>query len=100
MSPDDTASASLPATVRVNLGERSYDVLIGTGLVAHAAELIHASLGAARCAIVTDENVAKHYLGTLERALAALGRHAGTVVLPPGEATKSSASLALSPRGP
>jgi 3-dehydroquinate synthase len=94
MSPGNTASAGLPATVRVNLGERSYNVLIGTGLLAGAAELIHASLGAARCAIVTDENVAKHHLGTLEKALAALGRHAGTAVLPPGEATKSFASLA------
>ena len=94
MSPDDTASAGMPATVRVDLGERSYDVLIGTGLLARAADLVHARLGAARCAIVTDANVAKHHLGTLEQALAALGRHAGTAVLPPGEATKSFASLA------
>jgi 3-dehydroquinate synthase len=87
-------AASPPATVRVNLGKRSYDVLIGTGLLARAAELIHARLGAARCAIVTDENVARHHLGSLEKGLAALGRHAGTVVLPPGEATKSFTSLA------
>jgi len=89
-----TASASPPATVRVDLGERSYDVLIGTGLLEGAAELIHGRLGAARCAVVTDENVARHHLAPLEQGLAALGRHAGTVVLPPGEATKSFASLA------
>jgi 3-dehydroquinate synthase len=94
MSPGNTASAGVPAAVRVDLGERSYDVLIGTGLLARAAGLIHGRLGAARCAIVTDENVARHHLGTLEKPLAALGRHAGTVVLPPGEATKSFASLA------
>ena len=69
-------------------------MLIGTGLLGQAAELIHARLGAARCAIVTDENVARHHLGTLEQQLAALGRHAGTVVLPPGEGTKSFQSLA------
>ncbi len=89
-----TGSASQPATVRVSLGERSYDVLIGTGLLARAPELIQARLGAARCAIVTDENVARHHLGVLEKGLAALGRHVDTVVLPPGEATKSFASLA------
>ena len=83
-----------PATVRVDLGERSYDVLIGTGLLAQATELVHARLGAARCAIVTDENVARHHLGALEEGLTARGRHAGTVVLPPGEGTKSFAVLA------
>jgi 3-dehydroquinate synthase len=87
-------SASPPATVRVSLGKRSYDVLIGTGLLAQAAELIHARLGAARCAIVTDENVAAHHLAPLEKELAARGRHLGTVVLPPGEPTKSFTSLA------
>ena len=83
-----------PATVRVDLGERSYDVLIGTGLLAQAAQLVHARLGAAQCAIVTDENVARHHLGALQEGLAARGRHAGTVVLPPGEGTKSFAVLA------
>jgi 3-dehydroquinate synthase len=80
--------------VRVGLRERSYDVLIGTGLLARAPELIHARLGAASCAIVTDENVARRHLAPLVTGLAALGRHAGTVVLPPGEATKSFPSLA------
>jgi 3-dehydroquinate synthase len=93
-SIQDAGSASRPATVRVSLGDRSYDVLIGSGLLARAAELIHARLGAARCAVVTDENVAGHHLARLEAALSAVGRHAGSVVLPPGEATKSFASLA------
>src|SRR5262245_49141138 len=87
-------SASPSATVRVNLGDRSYDVLIGTGLLGRAAELVHERLGSARCAIVTDENVARHHLAPLEQGLTALGRHAGTLVLPPGEGTKSFNSLA------
>jgi 3-dehydroquinate synthase len=84
---------SAPAAVRVGLGARSYDVLIGTGLLARAPELIGASLGPARCAIVTDENVAARHLAPLESGLTALGRHAGTVVLPPGEPTKSFPAL-------
>jgi 3-dehydroquinate synthase len=82
------------ATVRVWLGQRSYDVLIGAGLLARAPELIEARLGAARCAIVTDENVARSHLAPLESGLAALGRHLGSEVLAPGERTKSFPVLA------
>jgi 3-dehydroquinate synthase len=83
-----------PQAVRVGLGERSYDVLIGPGLLAQAAGLIQARLGAPKCAIVTDENVARHHLRPLEQGLAAQGRHAGSAVLASGETTKSFAVLA------
>jgi 3-dehydroquinate synthase len=83
------------ATVHVSLGDRSYDVLIGGGLLARAPDVIAARLGPARCAIVTDENVARSpALAPLERALAAQGRHLGTEVLAPGERTKSFPVLA------
>ena len=82
------------AEVGVRLeGGRSYDVLIGPGLLPRAAELIEARVGRARVGIVTDENVAARHLATVAGSLAATGRHAGTVVLPPGEATKSLAEL-------
>jgi len=85
------------ATIPVTLGSRSYDVLIGPGLMVHAADLIEARLGKgpgkAKCGIVTDANVASHHLAPLEASLKATGRHAGTEVLAPGEATKSFASL-------
>lgn len=80
--------------VRVALGERSYDVLIGAALLPQAADLFHARLGAPKCAVVTDENVAGHHLRPLEQGLAALGRHAGTIILAPGEGTKSFGILA------
>ncbi|CAN1723726.1 3-dehydroquinate synthase [Hyphomicrobium sp. 1Nfss2.1] len=76
-------------TVRVPLGDRAYDVLIGPGLLGRAAALIGERLGSARCAIVTDENVASFHLATLEAALKADGRHVGSIILPPGEKTKS-----------
>ena len=82
------------ATISVALGNRSYDVLIGAGLMADAPALIEARLGKARCGIVTDANVARRQLAPLEASLKAAGRHAGTEVLAPGEATKSFASLA------
>ena len=57
-----TASHAVRTVTRRRCGERAYDVLIGPGLLARAGELIAARLGAARCAIVTDENVARHHL--------------------------------------
>ncbi len=80
-------------TIHVDLGARAYDVLVGPNLVARAGELLVARLGKARAAIVTDDNVAAHHLPALEAALAAVGRHAGTIVMPPGESTKCFAEL-------
>ena len=79
--------------VPVELGTRSYDVQIGPGLLGKAAELIADTLGDARCGIVTDENVARQHLGSLEASLAASGRHAGSIILPAGESTKSFGQL-------
>lgn len=82
-----------PACVRVAVPGRAYDVLVGPGLIRSAAELIAARLGDRRCAIVTDAHVADRHLGPLETSLTTARRHAGAVVLPPGEATKSFAEL-------
>ena len=80
-------------TVAVKLGNRAYDVLIGPGLLAAAPDLIASRLGFANVGIVTDATVAAHHLAPLETSLQAGGRHAGTFVLAPGEATKSFTSL-------
>jgi 3-dehydroquinate synthase len=75
--------------VRVALEGRSYDVLVGPELAARAADLIDQRLGPARCAIVTDANVAAIHLSGVAAGLEARGWLAGTKVLPPGEASKS-----------
>jgi 3-dehydroquinate synthase len=79
--------------VRVALAGRPYDVLIGPQLSARAAELIAKHLAVAKCAIVTDANVAAYHLEGLAAGLAARGQLAGTKVLPPGEGSKSFAVL-------
>ena len=79
--------------VPVGLDGRSYDILIGPGLIAGAGRSIAERLAARACAIVTDERVGSHHLAALEAALTGHVRHAGTLILPPGEATKSFASL-------
>lgn len=88
-----TASLAQVRTVNVPLGSRAYEVLIGPGLIGRAGALIGARLGTARCAIVTDENVARFHLGALEAALGEGGRLVGSITLPPGEATKSFRQL-------
>jgi shikimate kinase / 3-dehydroquinate synthase len=90
-----TNTVPMPALrlVPVPLPGRAYDVLIAPGLVAEAGNLIAARFPKAKCGIVTDQNVARHHLVTLESSLRSQGLHAGTVVLPPGEGTKCFAQL-------
>lgn len=88
--PDPSLSRQ---TVRVDLGARSYDILIGPGLLAAAGTLLTPFLSAARAFIVTDENVAALHLNTLEKGLKTAGITANTRTLPAGEATKSMTEL-------
>ncbi|MCB1330281.1 MAG: 3-dehydroquinate synthase [Maritimibacter sp.] len=79
--------------VNVALGERSYEVRIGPGLVARAGAEIAPLLSRPKVAIVTEERVAGLHLEALTAALAAEGIAAEALILPPGEATKSWAHL-------
>ena len=47
-----------PVKVEVRLGTRTYDILIGPGLVGRAGDEIAARLPGVRAAVVTDRNVA------------------------------------------
>ncbi|MBI1181337.1 MAG: 3-dehydroquinate synthase [Alphaproteobacteria bacterium] len=76
-------------TVTVGLGDRSYDILVGTGLLQRAGELIRPALRRPKTFVVTDENVAALHLDGFRSALAAAGIEAGVHVLPAGEQTKS-----------
>ena len=88
------AQAPEPATgVRVAIAGRPYDVLIGPALLTTAADLISKHLGPARCAIVSDDNVASYHLEGLAADLKAQGLLAGTRILRAGEASKSFAVL-------
>lgn len=93
-APPSSLDANPSKTVHVELGDRSYDVLITRGLVRDAGSLIKARFGAVKCGVVTDENVARHHLSTLEDSLKAEGIFAGSIIMKPGEATKSFRNLA------
>jgi 3-dehydroquinate synthase len=74
--------------LRVEFGARSYDIVVGPGLVADAGPKIAPLLRRRQAVVVTDENVAPHYLEPLRASLAAAGIANEAVVLPPGEETK------------
>lgn len=84
-----TASATARRTVRVELADRSYDILIGPGLIAAAGREIAGRLKGRKIAVITDENVAPIYLDNFLAALKAEGIDAVSLVLPAGEKTKS-----------
>ncbi len=84
---------SVFGTVRVALGERAYDVVVGRGLLAEAEKHIGPLLARPRVAIVTDSNVEGLHLATLTAALARGGISANTIVLPAGEETKNFRQL-------
>src|SRR4029079_2210322 len=81
--------ASDPIVVNVALGERSYDIHIGRGLLALLGQKIAALRPGAKVAIVTDETVMRHHLAAAEATLAAAGITATSVTVPPGESSKS-----------
>ncbi len=80
-------------TVHVSLGDRSYDILIGSGLIARAGQEIASRLPGIRAAIVTDENLAKLHLPVLLSALEAAGITATPVVVAAGEKSKGFTTL-------
>lgn len=77
------------AEVSVELGARSYAILIGAGLIAEAGYFIRGLVPRAACAIITDENVAKLHLPALEQALDLASIRHSSVIVPSGEGSKS-----------
>ncbi|CAK0760920.1 3-dehydroquinate synthase [uncultured Gammaproteobacteria bacterium] len=88
-------SKTVPETVRVNLGPRSYDIVVGTGVLAEAGSRIAAMADKRRVIVISDQTVAGLHLATLERSLVAAGvaTTGPALLLPPGEGAKSFARL-------
>lgn len=79
-------------TIRVTLGERSYDIHVAPGLLAHAGALIK-PFARGVVPVVTDDDVAKHHLEFLLASLRHEKIDARPIILPSGESTKSFAQL-------
>ncbi len=81
-----------PQRVDIDLGERSYPIFIGPGLLQDSASWL-AYVQARNLLIVTNETIAPLYLQSLQQALA--GRRLAQVILPDGEQYKTLESFSL-----
>ena len=79
--------------VAVKLGRKSYEILVGDGLIAGAAEHLSGVLKRRKAFIVTDETVAGLHLERLVAGLRDGGIASHTTILPPGEKNKDFAHL-------
>jgi shikimate kinase/3-dehydroquinate synthase len=77
-----------PRRVPVALGDRAYDVVVGTGLLARAGALLAPVLPQKRAVIVADETVAALHLPALVAGLSEAGFETRQVTVSPGEASK------------
>lgn len=74
--------------VSVDLGDRSYHIHIGAGILGKLGACC-ADVGLkGKCLIITDENVGGHYGETAVKSLEAAGFAVTLITLPPGEQTK------------
>lgn len=83
------------ASVHVNLGSRSYDVLSAYGLLTQAAELIQKAGLKGKAAIISDSNVAPLYAQQLIDNLQKEGYSTSLHSVPAGEASKSMSNVEL-----
>jgi len=74
--------------LRVELGDRAYEILVGPRLLERAGKEISPLLRRRQVVIVSDETVAGHYLAVLRDSLSDAGIAHHAVLLPPGEETK------------
>jgi len=80
-------------TITVKMGRKSYDILVGDGLIDGAAEHLTKVLKRRKAFIVTDETVAGLHLERLMASLEAGGIACHATILPPGEKNKDFAHL-------
>jgi 3-dehydroquinate synthase len=81
-------------TLRVDLGARGYDVVVGAGLYEALDNVLAPRLGRKRALVVSDTNVMRAQGARFEAGLEAAGLDARFIVVEPGEETKCFASLA------
>ena len=93
-APSTVASTSARQIVHIDLGERSYPITIGAGLLDDPATWAQLPR-AATALIVTNSTVAPLYASRLRHALQGHYKTIHSVVLPDGEAHKDWATLNL-----
>lgn len=89
----DAATLTDPTKVRVELGDRSYDILIGADLISQAGTLVRPLTRQARVFVLSDANVWALHGAALKEGLASANLSTIEKVLPAGESTKNWVQL-------
>lgn len=79
----------IPESVDVRLGERSYKVLIGQGILESLGETLREANPGTSCAVITDSNVGPLYAGGVLKDLTDAGFKPTLVTIPAGEKSKA-----------
>ncbi len=87
------ATSAAATVVTVDLGPRSYDILIGRGILDRIGAELATRMPGRRVAVVTDANVARYHLNALNASLTAAGVDSTTITVEPGEKSKSFETL-------
>jgi len=84
---DSRSNAPTSRSVRVELGDRSYEIHVGPGLLARAGDLIAAAAGGGRRFVVTHPVIERLHGESLRHGLGAVPYE--TILVPSGERQKS-----------
>jgi len=79
--------------IPVSLGERSYDIVVEPGVSVSIGESLRNLAPTGKIGIVTDRQVARHYLKRTADSLKQAGLEPVPIVLPPGERSKTLATI-------
>ena len=82
-----------PTSIRVELADRAYDILIGENLLSNASAYLAPVLARPRIVIITDKTVSSLHLAPLRASLDDAGIQNDVIVVSPGEATKNFTQL-------
>jgi len=89
MNDHSSIATDTEGKLRLDLGDRSYDIVVGRNLLDQAGSLISPLMRGRKVIIVSDSNVAPLYQGKLEASLSEAGIEHSCVTLAAGEKTKS-----------
>src|SRR5918994_3333586 len=82
-------------TVKVDLGQRSYNIFVGEGILSEAGDLLTEAGIKGKVAVVTNPTVAQLYLDTVHDALEGSGFAVTPILLPDGEEHKTLSTLSM-----
>jgi shikimate kinase/3-dehydroquinate synthase len=92
-SDDAKSKAIMKKTVKVNLENRSYEIVVGSGVICELGDQISKIKQYSKIITITDKNIAKLHLQTLNDQLNKLKVQVKSVIVDAGEKAKSFSNL-------